>query len=285
VRGADHLERQPARAAPGPPGAVPTLERSSSLPHRFALNDTNDGYTAPFAGWSYWERELDILALHGCNEVLVIAGMEAVYHRVLKDFGYSDEESRAWLPAPSHQPWWLLQNLYGFGGPLSAELIAERAELGRKIVDRLRELGMRPVMPGYYGHVPQEFVERAGGDAHVVPQGIWHGFQRPDWLDPRTESFAKVAASFYGHQRDLFGDIDAFKMDLLHEGGTAGDVPVPDAARGVETALRTHRPAATWVILGWEANPLPALIGAVDKEKMLIVDGVSDRYTSVTDRE
>ncbi|WP_353942179.1 alpha-N-acetylglucosaminidase [Streptomyces sp. HUAS MG91] len=261
------------------------LERATSLPHRFALNDTNDGYTAPFAGWSYWERELDVLALHGCNEVLVIAGMEAVYHRVLKDFGYSDEESRAWLPAPSHQPWWLLQNLYGYGGPLSAELIAERAALGRKITDRLRELGMRPVMPGYYGHVPKDFVERNGGDAHVVPQGVWHGFQRPDWLDPRTESFAKVADSFYGHQRDLFGDIDAFKMDLLHEGGTAGDVPVPDAARGVETALRRNRPGATWVILGWEANPLPALIDAVDKEKMLIVDGVSDRYTSVTDRE
>ncbi|MEV5613010.1 alpha-N-acetylglucosaminidase [Streptomyces sp. NPDC052225] len=276
----DQLDLPGRLPAPGKP-----LEKSTPLPHRFALNDTNDGYTAPFAGWSYWERELDILALHGCNEVLVIAGMEAVYHRVLKDFGYSDEESRAWLPAPSHQPWWLLQNLFGYGGPLTPELIAERAELGRKITDRLRELGMKPVMPGYYGHVPKGFVERNGGDAHVVPQGVWHGFERPDWLDPRTTSFAQVAESFYGHQRDLFGEIDAFKMDLLHEGGTAGDVPVPDAARGVEAALQKNRPGATWVILGWEANPLPELLDAIDKKKMLIVDGVSDRFTSVTDRE
>lgn len=267
------------------PAPTRALERSTSLPHRFALNDTNDGYTAPFAGWPYWERMIDVLALHGCNEVLVIAGMEAVYHRLLKDFGYSDEESRAWLPAPSHQPWWLLQNLYGYGGPLSPELIADRAELGKKITDRLRELGMKPVMPGYYGHVPKGFVERNGGDAHVVPQGIWHGFDRPDWLDPRTTSFAQVAESFYGHQRDLFGELDAFKMDLLHEGGTPGDVPVADAARGVETALQKNRPGATWVILGWEANPLPALLDAIDKKKMLIVDGVSDRFSSVTDRE
>ncbi|MFJ9085130.1 alpha-N-acetylglucosaminidase [Streptomyces sp. NPDC102384] len=267
------------------PAPSKTLERSTQLPHRFALNDTNDGYTAPFADWSYWEREIDILALHGCNEVLVIAGMEAVYHRVLKDFGYSDEEARSWLPAPSHQPWWLLQNLSSYGGPLSPELIERRAELGRRIVDRLRALGMRPVMPGYYGHVPKEFVARGGGDAHVVPQGVWHGFERPDWLDPRTASFAQVAESFYGHQKDLFGEIGAFKMDLLHEGGTAGDVPVPDAARGVEAALQKNRPGATWVILGWEANPLPELIDAIDKKKMLIVDGVSDRFTSVTDRE
>ncbi|MFE4678134.1 alpha-N-acetylglucosaminidase [Streptomyces sp. NPDC056721] len=267
------------------PAPARPLERSTALPHRFALNDTNDGYTAPYADWPYWERMIDVLALHGCNEVLVIAGTEAVYERVLKDFGYSDAESRAWLPAPTHQPWWLLQNLSGYGGPLSPELIAKRVELGRKITGRLRELGMSPVFPGYYGHVPHGFVARNGGDAHVVPQGTWHGFDRPDWLDPRTRSFADVAASFYGHQRDLFGAAGHFKMDLLHEGGTAGDVPVPDAARGVEKALQKAHPGATWVILGWEANPLPALIDAIDKKRMLIVDGVSDRFTTVTDRE
>ncbi|EKX62401.1 alpha-N-acetylglucosaminidase TIM-barrel domain-containing protein [Streptomyces ipomoeae] len=273
----DLPRRLPAPARP--------LERSTALPHRFALNDTNDGYTAPYADWPYWERQIDLLAAHGCNEVLVIAGTEAVYHRLLKDFGYSDEESRAWLPAPSHQPWWLLQNLSGYGGPLSPELIDRRAALGRRIADRLRELGMSPVLPGYYGHVPKEFVERNGGDAHVVPQGVWHGFERPDWLDPRTDSFAKVAASFYGHQEDVFGEAAHFKMDLLHEGGTAGDVPVPGAAQGVERALQKARPGATWVILGWQENPLPELLDAIDKSRMLIVDGVSDRYTSVTDRE
>ncbi|MFD5079327.1 alpha-N-acetylglucosaminidase [Streptomyces sp. NPDC058371] len=267
------------------PAPARPLARDTALPHRFALNDTNDGYTAPYADWAYWEHQIDLLAVHGCNEVMVVAGTEAVYHRVLKDFGYSDAEARAWLPAPSHQPWWLLQNLSGYGGPLSPELIARRAALGRRICGRLRELGMAPVLPGYYGHVPKGFVERNGGDAHVVPQGVWHGFERPDWLDPRTDAFAAVAESFYRHQRDVFGKAAHFKMDLLHEGGTAGDVPVPAAARGVETALRTAHPGATWVILGWEANPLPALLDAVDKKKMLIVDGVSDRYTSVTDRE
>ncbi|MEU1038958.1 alpha-N-acetylglucosaminidase [Streptomyces sp. NPDC005907] len=267
------------------PAPARPLGRDTALPHRFVLNDTNDGYTAPYADWPYWEHQIDLLAAHGCNEVMVVAGMEAVYHRLLRDFGYTDAEARGWLPAPSHQPWWLLQNLAGYGGPLSPALIARRAELGSRIAGRLRELGMAPVLPGYYGHVPQGFAARNGGDAHVVPQGVWHGFQRPDWLDPRTGAFAEVAASFYRHQQDVFGGAAHFKMDLLHEGGTAGDVPVPDAARGVERALRRAHPGATWVILGWEANPLPALLDAVDKERMLIVDGVSDRFSGVTDRE
>ncbi|MCX4822619.1 alpha-N-acetylglucosaminidase C-terminal domain-containing protein [Streptomyces sp. NBC_01142] len=260
------------------------LERSATVPHRFAYNDTHDGYTAPYADWPRWEHLLDVLALHGCNEVLVTPGQEAVYHRLLTDFGYSDTEARTWLPAPSHQPWWLLQNMSEYGGPLSPELIERRADLGRRIADRMRELGMHPVLPGYFGTVPDGFATRNPGDARVVPQGSWNGLRRPDWLDPRTRAFADVAAAFYRHQGELFGEVGHFKMDLLHEGGTAGDVPVPDAARAVETSLQTARPGATWVILGWQSNPRPALLDAIDTDKVLIVDGLSDLDT-VTDRE
>ncbi|MFD3482045.1 alpha-N-acetylglucosaminidase TIM-barrel domain-containing protein [Streptomyces sp. NPDC058665] len=259
------------------------LERSATVRHRFALNDTHDGYTAPYADWPHWERLLDVLALHGCNEVLVTTGQEAVYHRLLTGFGYTDTEARTWLPAPSHQPWWLLQNMSAYGGPLSPELVARRAGLGRRITDRMRELGMAPVLPGYFGTVPAGFAARNPG-ARTVPQGMWNGLPRPDWLDPRTPVFADVAAAFYRHQSDLFGEVDHFKMDLLHEGGDAGDVPVPDAARAVETSLHKARPDATWVILGWQTNPVPALLDAIDTDRVLIVDGLSD-LDSVTDRE
>ncbi|WP_328539145.1 alpha-N-acetylglucosaminidase [Streptomyces sp. NBC_00344] len=271
--------RLPARL-PAPGAAV---QRSATVPHRFAFNDTHDGYNAPYADWAHWERTIDVLALHGCNEALVTAGQEAVYHRLLQDFGYSDTEARTWLPAPSHQPWWLLQNMSGYGGPLSTELIERRAALGRRIADRLRDLGMHPVFPGYFGTVPDGFTGRNPG-ARVVPQGTWNGLRRPDWLDPRTEVFGRTAAAFYRHQRELFGDAAHFKMDLLHEGGTPGDVPVSDAARAVETSLQTARPGATWVILGWQANPRRELLQAIDTERVLIVDGLSD-LDSVTDRD
>ncbi|MEU9110492.1 alpha-N-acetylglucosaminidase [Streptomyces sp. NPDC048483] len=273
---------QPALPARLPAPAAP-LERATSLPHRFALNDTHDGYTAPYANWARWERLIDVLALHGVNEVLVTPGAEAVYHRLLTEFGYSDTEARSWLPAPSHQPWWLLQNMSGYDGPTSPELIARRAELGRRITGRLRALGMHPVLPGYFGTVPDGFAARNPG-ARTVPQGTWSGLRRPDWLDPRTEVFSDVAAAFYRHQHRLLGPADHFKMDLLHEGGDPGDVPVPDAARAVEKALRTARPGATWVILGWQDNPRRDLLDAVDHDRMLIVDGLSD-LDKVTDRE
>ncbi|WP_421107809.1 alpha-N-acetylglucosaminidase TIM-barrel domain-containing protein [Streptomyces sp. NEAU-S77] len=265
---------------PAPHG---TVERSTALPHRFAFNDTHDGYTAPFADWDRWEHLIDVAALHGSNELLVTAGQEVVYHRLLQDFGYTDAELRAWLPTPAHQPWFLMQNMSEYGGPVSTALLEKRTDLGRRIADRLRELGMRPVFPGYFGTVPDGFADRNPG-ARTVPQGDWNGLRRPDWLDPRTDAFHEVAAAFYRHQHELFGEADLFKMDLLHEGGNAGDVPVPDAARAVETALQRARPGAIWVILGWQANPRRDLLDAVDHDHMLVVDGLSDLDT-ITDRE
>ncbi|WP_200308508.1 alpha-N-acetylglucosaminidase [Streptomyces adelaidensis] len=271
------------------PGELPGLDRAvtrrANVPHRFALNDTNDGYTGAYLDWTYWERELDVLALHGYNEVLVHAGADALYHRVFQEFGYGEEELREWVPGPAHQPWWLLQNMSAFPSPVSRQLLQARASLGRRIAGRVRELGMTPVFPGYFGTVPAGFAERVPG-ARTVPQGDWMGFPRPDWLDPRTDEFARVAAAFYRVQDEMFGGQSTlYKMDLLHEGGKPGDVPVGDAAKGVERALQRSRPGATWVILGWQHNPPRAIVDAVDKRHMLVVDGLSDRFPTVTDRE
>jgi len=272
----DSLDRLPATLpAPSRP-----IESQAIVPDRFALNDVDDGYSDAYLDWPGWERKLDLLALRGINEVFMPMGAEEVYRRAFREFGYSDDELRAWIPAPAHQPWWLLQNMSGFGGPVSPALFARRAELGRRIVERLRELGMRPVLPGYFGTVPPGFAAKQPGAA-LVPQGEWVGFQRPDWLDPRDAHFAKVAAAFYRHQRELFGDGVLYKMDLLHEGGKAGDVPVGDAAKQVFAALDAAHPTARWVLLGWQHNPPHAVVEAVPHDRLLIVDGLSDRYNDM----
>ncbi|MFD9864647.1 alpha-N-acetylglucosaminidase [Streptomyces alboflavus] len=275
----DQLDLPATLPAPAAP-----VTRRADVPHRFVLNDTNDGYVNAYADWTYWEHELDVLALHGYNEVLVYAGADAVYHRTFQEFGYDDEELRAWIPGPAHQPWWLLQNMSSFPHPVSGQLLTKRARLGRRIADRARDLGMTPVLPGYFGTVPPGFADRNPG-ARTVPQGDWVGFARPDWLDPRTDAFARVADAFYRVQDDLFGPSTMYKMDLLHEGGKPGDVPVGEAAKSVEKALRKAHPDALWVILGWQHNPSKEITDAVDKSRMLVVDGLSDRFPTVTDRE
>lgn len=253
------------------------ISASANVDHRFVGNDTEDGYTGPYRSWDDWERAIDVFAAHGLDEVFVPVGTEAVYLETLTKFGYTEQEILEWIPQPGHQPWWLLQNMSNYPSPVSAELVAERAELGRKITDRLRELGMTPVLPGYFGTVPADFSARNQG-AEIVPQGNWVGFARPDWLSPAGPVFADVAEEFYASSERILGTSTMYKMDLLHEGGKAGDVNVGDATRAVEDALQAARPGALWVLLGWQNNPPKAVITAADPETTFIVDGLSDRH-------
>ncbi|MBL1083599.1 alpha-N-acetylglucosaminidase C-terminal domain-containing protein [Streptomyces actinomycinicus] len=270
----DSLAKLPATL----PAVDGTITQSAAVPHRYALNDTDDGYSGAYRDFNSYQRMIDLLALHGVNEVYVQAGAEYPYYKALQQFGYSADDLQKWIPSPAHQPWWLLQNMSG-GGPVSEQLIEARATLGKEIADRIRELGMTPVLPGYFGTVPSDFANRNPG-ANVVAQGSWVGYARPSWLDPTDPRFAEVAAAYYKHQRERFGDTTMYKMDPLHEGGMAGDINVKAAARAVMNALQNAHPSATWVLIGWLNNPRTDMTNAVDKSKLLIVDGLSDRYTS-----
>jgi alpha-N-acetylglucosaminidase len=267
----DQLDLPPRLPLPRRP-----IEQTSLVHHRFAGNDTEDGYSGPFRSFADWERLIDVLALHGVNEMFMPVGTEAVYYETLQSFGYSPAELRSWIPTPGYQPWWLLQNMSGFTEPVSEHLIQARAQLGRRIADRMRELGITPVLPGYFGTVPTDFEER-NPDAVTVPQGTWSGFTRPDWLAPTHPVFDRVAQRFYAVQERLLGDSTMYKMDLLHEGGRAGNVSVSQASVQVQDALERAHPGAIWVILGWQSNPRPETVEAIDRSRMLVVDGLSDR--------
>ncbi|GAA1979355.1 alpha-N-acetylglucosaminidase [Catenulispora subtropica] len=273
------------------PSPSTVLAGAAAVPHRFALNDTEHGYAGPYRSWADWERTLDVLALHGCNEVLVAAGHDEVYRRVFAEFGYRPEDVDGWIPAPAYQPWWLLGNVQALGGSADPATRQAGVDVVRRIVDRLRELGLTPVLPGYAGLVPGGFASRNPGAA-VIPQGDWGGYQRPDWLDTRDPLYARIAESFFRHQADLYGLSTAYKMDLLHEGGRAAGVPLGAAAVAVMTALQTARPGAAWVMLGWQDNPrrevLDALRGCASAvcagQRVLVVDGCSDKFETF-DRE
>jgi alpha-N-acetylglucosaminidase len=247
------------------------IERETPYAYRYALNQNIDGYSAPYWGWARWQREIDVLALSGINAMIVERGMDSVLYRTFQDVGYSDKKIREWIAQPAHQNWQLMGNLCCFAGPISGQLLRRRAASAQQIIGRLRELGIVPVLPGYYGIVPADFQTKFPA-THVIAQGEWAGFTRPAWLDPRDPKFGQLAAAFYRHQRQLFGDSNIYDMEVFQEGGESGDVPVPEAARDVQKSLFAAHPNARWMMLAWQGNPRQDLLSGVDREHLFIID-------------
>ncbi|MFI7454357.1 alpha-N-acetylglucosaminidase TIM-barrel domain-containing protein [Nonomuraea sp. NPDC049714] len=273
-RWGDHL---PASA---PPPGEP-LSATSPYRYRVAYNITVAGYTTPFYDWDQWQRELDLLAASGVNAAHLTLGQEAVWLEAFGEFGYTESELLAWIVPPSHQPWQWLNNMHSFGGGTTRELVERRAELALRVLARMRELGIRPILPGFSGTVPGRFADRNPG-ATVIRQGLWFmdvaGPPRPDWLDTSTPHYAHVAEAFYRHQHERFGRSGTWAVDLLHEGGRIGDTPLADAASGVERAMRVADPDYLWVVQAWAGNPRKDLFEACDQDRMLVLDLTGDAW-------
>src|SRR6201996_8535565 len=254
------------------PAVETPIVKPALYPFRYALNENTDGYTTPYWDFARFQHEIDILALSGFNAILIQRGNDLAVYQAFLDLGYTDAGIRQWITQPAHQNWQWMGNMCCFTEPISLALMQRRAASARRILDQLRALGITPVLPGFWGVVPADFSKHFPG-AHVVIQTEpWNGFQRPGWLDPRDPAFARLAAAFYKHQKELFGDTTIYDMETFQEGGGSGDVPVADGARAIQKALNEAHPDALWFMMAWQGNPRKELIDAVDRNRILVAD-------------
>lgn len=277
-------EGQVSRAGDRIPDTFPVPEApiavNSPYRHRFAHNYVVHGYMAAGWGWPQWEREIDLLAAAGVNELLVVAGTERVWQLFLEGLGVPEDRIRAFLPHPVYAPWWHMGNLEGEGGPISDTLIAFQADLGRRIVARCRELGITPVLQGFVGLMPHDADTYVDG-LRLVPQGTWvTGYQRPAVQDPTHEAFPRLAEAWYRALREVYGDAGTlFSGDLFHEGGKTGDVDLSAAATAIQDAMNLAAPGSVWLLQNWQGNPPPTLVAGTRPEQTRVLQLCRDMNT------
>lgn len=132
------------------------------MKNRYYLNYCTYSYSMAFWDWERWEKEIDWMAMHGINMPLSITGMEVVWYNLLKRIGYTTEEINEFISGPAFMAWWQMNNLEGWGGPNPDSWYRQQEALQKKIITRMRELGIEPVFPGYAGMVPRNIGEKLG---------------------------------------------------------------------------------------------------------------------------
>lgn len=205
------------------PGKLPMVEKpveiKARVKDRFFLNYCTFGYTMPWWNWKEWEHFIDWMALNGINLPLAITGQESIWYKVWTKLGLKGDVVRHYFTGPSHLPWHRMINLDYWWGDLPMSWLNDQEALQKQIVARERELNMKPVLPAFSGHVPQELKE-IYPNAKITKIGAWSDFTdeyAPSFLDPMDPIFKKVQKMFLKIQNQTYGTDHIYGIDLFNE--------------------------------------------------------------------
>ena len=265
---------------------------SSPFKHRMYMNVCAFGYSTVWWDWNRWEKEIDWMALHGINMPTAMMGQEYVWQRVWKKLGLTDEDLNNYFTGPAFLPWHRMGNINAHGGPLPQEWIDREMNMQKKVLQRMRELDMNPVVPSFSGYVPPAFKEKFV-EANVRQMGSWSkGFEGTYMLDPKDPMFKEVGRLFLETYQEVYGKCEFFLADSFNEmrppvsKGNKNE-ELSQYGKAVYESISEVIPEATWVMQGWlfghdhkfwTPDAVKAFLKDVPEEKLLIQDFGNDRY-------
>src|SRR6185312_10877593 len=114
----------------------------------------------------------------------------------------NDEDLKSFFCGPAYFAWFWMGNLDAWGGPLPVSWMESHRDLQQKILKRERELGMKPILQSFTGHVPASFPKYFPGTK--MKKTNWNkGFGKTFILNTEDPMFAKIGRKFIEEQTKL----------------------------------------------------------------------------------
>ena len=207
------------------------FSRQRNSPFSYLMNVCTHSYSLVWYSWKEWEAFIDWMALSGINLMLAMTGQEEVQYKVFRKLGVADESIRSWFNGPALLTWSRGQNEYGGGilGPLPRSWMRDQWNLQRKILPRLRSLGIVGQLPGFQGNVPVQ-LKTIYNDTNMTEAGA------TGWIDSLDPFFGKIADMWMETIIADFGTDHWYQLDGYFNGG----VPPWFASKESETMSEWH---------------------------------------------
>lgn len=246
--------------------SIATGGNQVTLPHRWPLvesttqtifrnteysyfqNVVESSYSFAFYGWNEWEHLIDWQALSGINLALAYTGQEEVYRKTFNAFGVNNSQFGNWSNGPAWLAWSRGQSMHGVGSggadghsdnasvALTLSWMQAQADLQRKILARMRAIGIVAILPAFQGNVPP-VLKTLYPSANISRQGT--GRHYAAWLDATDPLFGRIADKY---MTTLIGD---YGTDHWYEADgyfTAGRPPwLADPRTHMHDGLKGHR--------------------------------------------
>lgn len=259
---------------------------------RHCYNVVTFGYTTPYWNWTRWQQELDWMAMHGYNMIMAPVATEAIATMVWREIGLTKEEIDDFYTGPAHLPWQRMGNIQHVGGSLSDAWHRDQIILQKKLLGRMRELGIEPVIQSFAGFAPKG-IKRVHPEL-VLHNTLWNGgfpaTQRPVVMMPDSPVFADIMKRFITRWKATFGEAKYFLVDSFNEMELPKTSTPPAqllAGYGRKTydAIIAADHNAVWVLQGWMFNyqrniwnreTVKSLVESVPADRLLILDFAND---------
>lgn len=239
--------------------------------YRTYMNYCTHSYSCAWWDWKRWEREIDMMALNGINMPLAVTGVESVWYKTLLCLGFSDIEARSFLAGPGFLAWQWMTNLEGHGGPLPKSWIDSHEELGKKILSRELEFGMKPIQQGFSGFVPTLATEKFP-EANILIKKTWNNIGTTAEVDPTDPLFDKIGSVFFEKMRETFGLHGFYAADPFHEGRPPkeGKEYLVEVAHAISGLFEKFDSNHVWIMQSWSLRK--DILTAIAKDKVLVLD-------------
>ncbi|XP_052182621.1 alpha-N-acetylglucosaminidase-like isoform X2 [Diospyros lotus] len=275
------------------PGSFPRVQDAGILvqrpiPWHYYQNAVTSSYTFAWWDWERWEKEIDWMALQGINLPLAFTGQEAIWQKVFQNFNISNSDLNDFFGGPAFLAWSRMGNLHGWGGPLPQSWLDHQLTLQKKILARMYEFGMTPVLPAFSGNVPAA-LKNIFPSARITRLGNWFTVESdPRWcctylLEATDPLFIEIGKAFVQQQLKEYGRTShIYNCDTFDENTPPVDEPeyISSLGAAIFRGMQSGDTNAVWLMQGWlfsydpfwRPPQMKALLHSVPVGRMVVLD-------------
>ncbi|CAK1589005.1 unnamed protein product [Parnassius mnemosyne] len=276
------------------PGTLPEVDEVVEASDRFRYYQNVCTASYSFVWWNgdQWLAHVEWMALNGINLALAPVAQEAVWARIYREIGMTDDEIDEYFTGPAFLSWLRMGNVHGWGGPLPKSWHDRQKNIQDSVIDLMFRLGIVPVLPAFNGHVPRAFA-RLYPNISFYSVDTWNKFSADYccglFINPRETLFKEIGEKFLKEMNVGMGTGHIYTADPFNEIQIQpwSTSLVQDTASAIFSVLSRFDSSAVWLVQNWMFVHNPALwplrrvksfLTSVPNGRMLILDLQSEQW-------
>ena len=161
-----------------------------------------------------WEKEIDFMAMNGINMALNTVGNDTLLFYTLVKMDFPESEALSFVSGPAFYAWQMTKKVHTYLPHGSFRKLEDDLVTAKWIVDRMKSLGITPILSTFSGLVPKTITKLYRQMKYYVING-WAGFNKTYNLNVDDELFKQFFKKYMQLQEEHLGTSTHYMCNQL----------------------------------------------------------------------